>query len=114
MQHGQYLSRMNQFALTRADVVSRIEANRVEILDLGVSRLALFGSVQRNSARADSDVDLLVEFRAGGKTFANLLNLADLLERTLGHSVELVTTDSLSPHLGPRILAEARDVLRAA
>lgn len=105
---------MNQFALTRADVVSRIEANRVEILDLGVSRLALFGSVQRNSARADSDVDLLVEFRAGGKTFANLLNLADLLERTLGHSVELVTTDSLSPHLGPRILAEARDVLRAA
>jgi uncharacterized protein len=105
---------MNESALTRADVVSRIEANRIEIFDLGVNRLALFGSVQRNTARSDSDVDLLVEFRSGGKTFANLLSLADLLERALGHRVELVTTDSLSPHLGPRILAEARDVLRAA
>lgn len=105
---------MNQVALTRADVVSRIEAHRMEILGFGVSRLALFGSVQRNTAGSDSDVDLLVEFRPGGKTFDNLLDLADLLERTLGHSVELVTTESLSPHLGPRILAEARDVLRAA
>ncbi len=105
---------MNKHILTRAEVESRIEAHRFEILDLGVSRLALFGSVQRDTARADSDVDLLVEFRVGGKTFDNLLDLADLLERTLGHSVELVTTESLSPHLGPRILAEARDVLRAA
>jgi hypothetical protein len=31
-----------------------------------------------------------------------------------GFPVELVTTESLSPFIGPRILAEAQDVLRAA
>jgi predicted nucleotidyltransferase len=40
--------------------------------------------------------------------------LADLLERTLEHRVEVVTTESLSPFIGPHILAEATDVLRAA
>jgi hypothetical protein len=37
-----------------------------------------------------------------------------LLESHLGRRVELVTTEALSPVIGPRILAEARDVLRAA
>ncbi len=40
--------------------------------------------------------------------------LADLLEETLGHPVEVVTTEALSPYIGPHILAEATDVLRAA
>ena len=39
--------------------------------------------------------------------------LSELLERRLGLSVELVTTEALSPFIGPRILAEAQDVLRA-
>jgi predicted nucleotidyltransferase len=40
--------------------------------------------------------------------------LADLLESVLERQVELVTTEALSPYLGPHILAEAADVLRAA
>jgi hypothetical protein len=40
--------------------------------------------------------------------------LSKLLEERLGRSVELVTVEALSPFLGPRILAEAEDVLRAA
>ena len=79
---------------------------------LGVSRLALFGSVLRNEARADSDVDLLVQFAAGRKSFDGFMKLGDLLEARLGHRVELVTVESLSPFIGPRILAEALDVLR--
>ena len=105
---------MTQLATTRADVVATVEAIRSAILALGVSRLALFGSVERNTARVDSDVDFLVEFQPGSKTFENLLALSDLLHAALGRRVELVTTASLSPYLGPHILAEARDVLRAA
>ena len=86
----------------------------MDILRLGVHRLALFGSVQRNEARADSDVDVLVEFEPGQKTFDHLLALGDLLEHTLQHGVELVTAESLSPYLRPYILAEAQDVVRAA
>lgn len=55
-----------------------------------------------------------MEFAPGQKTFDHLLDLGDLLENSLGCRVELVTAESLSPHLRPYILAEARDVLSAA
>lgn len=100
--------------LTREDAQERLIASEAEIRAFGVQRLALFGSVLHGRARPDSDVDLLVQFRPGTKTFANLLGLADLLEERLGRRVEIVTTEALSPYLGPRILAEAVDVLRAA
>lgn len=81
---------------------------------MGVSRLALFGSVLRGRPRLDSDVDLLVQFAPGAKSYDRFLALSELLERHLGRRVELVTTEALSPYIGPRILAEAEDVLRAA
>jgi len=79
-----------------------------------VARLALFGSVLRDQARPDSDVDLLVQFAPGAKTYEHFLALSELLEERLGRHVELVTTEALSPYIGPRIMAEAQDVLRAA
>jgi uncharacterized protein len=109
-----YSDAMGQEALTRQDACARLAASEREIRALGVARLALFGSVARDQAGPDSDVDLLVQFVPGAKTYDHFLALSDLLEQRLGHRVELVTVDSLSPFLGPRILAEAQDVLRAA
>lgn len=54
----------------------------------------------RNEARPDSDVDVLVEFAPTEKTFDRFMALADLLEDTLEHRVEVVPTESLSPLLG--------------
>ena len=105
---------MHTGALTRTRTIEQLLAAETEIRALGVDRLALFGSVARDEARSDSDVDLLVEFVPGAKTFERFLALADLLESLLGHRVELVTREALSPFLGPHILAEAEDVLRAA
>ena len=75
-----------------------------------VKRLSLFGSATRSDFRPDSDVDLLVEFQPGQKTFDNFMGLADFFEDLLQRRVELVTTEALSPYLGPRILAEVEDV----
>jgi predicted nucleotidyltransferase len=50
----------------------------------------LFGSVLRGEARSGSDIDLLVQFAAGAKTFGRFLALAELLEERLGRRVELV------------------------
>ena len=105
---------MSTIPLTRDEAIWRLQSIGSEILRLGVRRLALFGSVLRNEARPDSDVDVLVEFTPAEKTFDRFMALADLLEKTLEHPVEVVTTESLSPFIGPHILAEARDVLRAA
>jgi hypothetical protein len=100
--------------LNREQAMERVAACEREVRALGVARLALFGSVLRGQANAQSDVDLLVQFSPGGKSYARFIALSDLLEAHLGRRVELVTTEALSPFLGPRILAEAQDVLRAA
>jgi predicted nucleotidyltransferase len=104
---------MSETPLTRQQAIQRLVASEPEIRALGVQRLALFGSVARSQARLDSDVDLLVQFVPGEKTYGRFLALSELLEARLGRRVELVTVEALSPFLGPRILAEAEDVLRA-
>jgi predicted nucleotidyltransferase len=105
---------MSPSALSRDEAVRRLHTVEAEIRLLGVRRLALFGAVLRDEARPDSDVDLLVEFAPGEKSFDRFMALADLLESVLERPVELVTTEALSPYIGPHILAEAADVLRAA
>lgn len=76
--------------------------------------MSLFGSFVRDEADADSDVDLLVKFAPGDKTFDRFMALAFLLEDALGRTVELVTPESLSPHIGNHILSEAENVPFAA
>jgi predicted nucleotidyltransferase len=105
---------MESVALTRELATKRLIEAESDIRALGVARLALFGSVLRNEARPDSDVDLLVQFSPGRKSYARFVALFDLLEARLGRRVELVITEALSPFIGPRILAEAQDVLGAA
>ncbi len=94
--------------------MARLAAAEHDIRALGVARLALFGSMARDEVRPDSDVDLLVQFSPGQKSYEHFIALSELLESLLHCRVELVTTEALSPFIGPRILAEAQDVLRAA
>lgn len=73
----------------------------------GVRHLRVFGSRGRGEARANSDLDLLVDLRPG----RDLLDLAGFkldLEEVLGCQVDVVTEKSLSPYLRERIVAEAR------
>lgn len=105
---------MNPLPLTRDEVIRRLQGAESRMRSMGVQRLALFGSVLRDEAGPHSDVDFLVEFAEGAKSFENLLALAEFLEDQLGRRVEVVTVEALSPFFGPRILAEAQDVVRAA
>lgn len=97
-------------AASKQEVMDRLAAQAAAIRALGVERLSVFGSFVRGEQRPDSDVDVLVEFASARKSYTRFLDLADLLERTLGRAVEVVTTEGLSPHLGPKILAEAERV----
>ena len=55
---------------------------------------------------SDSDIDILVEFYQGKKTFDNFMQLSFALEEALPYPVELVTKESLSPYIAPKILQE--------
>lgn len=81
---------------------------------LGVRRIGLFGSFVRGESTEESDVDLLVEFEPGQKTFDHFVQLSDLLQELLQRPIELVTPESLSPYLGPRILKTVEYVSVAA
>lgn len=89
---------------SKSELIARLREREAEILSLGVKRLGLFGSFVRDEAGPESDVDLLVEFERGEKSFDRFMALSFLLEDALQRPVELVTTEALSPHLGPRIL----------
>jgi uncharacterized protein len=74
--------------------------------EYGVTSLALFGSMSRNEAREDSDIDILVSFD-GPATSARYFGVQFYLEDLLGHPVDLVTDKALRPELRPHIEREA-------
>jgi len=105
---------MGSPAQSREDVLSALKASRERIRSLGVRRIGLFGSFVRGEQAPGSDVDLLVEFEPGRKSYDSFLELSLFLEEVLQRRVELVTPESLSPYLAPYILREVEYVPVAA
>jgi predicted nucleotidyltransferase len=77
--------------------------------EFGVTSLALFGSMSRDEAREDSDIDILVSFD-GPATSARYFGVQFYLEDLLGHPVDLVTDKALRPELRPHVEREALHV----
>jgi predicted nucleotidyltransferase len=72
----------------------------------GVMNIRAFGSTVRGDARADSDLDLVVEYVPGHGGFA-FVEFCEKVEELLGRKVDVVTEKSLHPMVRDRILAEA-------
>lgn len=89
-----------------ASVRSKVGQLSERLGALGVKSLSVFGSVATGKARADSDLDFLVEFQ-GPSTFEGYMSLKELLEAELGVRIDLVTLRALRPQLRDQILREA-------
>lgn len=107
------MGRMRPPAQTKIEIVALLQANQEQLKTLGVKKLGLFGSFVRNEPDNASDIDLLVEFEPGQKTFDNFIQLSFLLEDLLARPVEVVTPESLSPYLSPHILTEVEYIIRS-
>jgi hypothetical protein len=89
-----------------SEVLHILQAHHDEFArQYGVRSLALFGSVARDQARPESDVDMLVEFNRPMGLFG-LFALQDRLEALLGRPVDLGTPASLKPRLREAVLKE--------
>lgn len=96
---------------TKAQVLSLLQEYQQELHRFGVRRCGVFGSFVRDTAIHDqSDVDILVAFEPGQKTFDNFIHLSFFLEDLFGRAVDLITIESLSPYIGPHILDEVEYV----
>ena len=99
---------------TKESVFQCLTEAREKLAFFGVKNIGLFGSFVRGSQTSLSDIDILVEFMPEKHTFDNFMEVAFFLEEILGRKVELVTTEALSPHIGPHILREVERVPIAA
>lgn len=101
---------MSQIVRSSADLYDTIREHREEIRGYGLARMGIFGSFARDRAEPESDVDVLISFAPGQKSFDKFVALAEFLEDLFGRRVELVTFDALSAHNRNRILEEIRYV----
>jgi uncharacterized protein len=80
----------------------------------GVRELSIFGSAIREDFRADSDIDLLVQFDPSATVgFLALAALQRELSELLGRKVDLVPKDGLKPFIRDSVLSAARVLYHA-
>ena len=92
--------------MKRSHALAILQTHRHSLQALGVQSLELFGSVARDEARPDSDVDLLVEFAIEATLF-DLFRVQHYLEDILGCQVDLGTKAALKQHLREPVTKEA-------
>lgn len=92
--------------LTAEEILKGIEKNLERIKKYGVKRIGLFGSYIRNEQKEKSDIDILVKYEEGMKTFDNYMDLKFFLEDLFGYKVDLVMSDAIKPRLKPHIMKE--------
>jgi predicted nucleotidyltransferase len=93
--------------MTRNDALELLKSHQDEMQrQFGVRTLAVFGSVARDQAGPDSDLDVLVAFE-GRPRFHPFMRLKSYLEVLFGVRVDLVTWNSVRPEMRPQIEREA-------
>jgi uncharacterized protein len=96
--------------MRRDEALALLGNHREELRGFGIKSLGIFGSVARDEAGPDSDVDLLVEFAIPAGLF-ELIRLQRYLETLFRRRVDLATPKGLRDQFRGRIL---RDTVYAA
>ena len=83
------------------------EHYNVLVIEYGVSKIGIFGSVVKGTMTEDSDLDIVVEFK---KPIGFKFNrFVEYLENLFGRKVEVVTEDGIK---NIRVKEVARDIKR--
>ena len=107
--HPEFLLGFEQETIMSASEIFKIiRQNKEKLSQLGVRQIGLFGSQARGDASPNSDLDFLVEFVKGRKNYDNYIELCFFLEDLFNTEIDLLTPESLSPHLKAQILREVQ------
>jgi len=93
-------------SVRRSEVTQLLSSHRDELDRLGVTSLLVLGSVARDEAGPDSDVDLIAEFNHS-VGYLELSRVQRELEKLLGCRVDLATPGMIRKEFRERIFAEA-------
>jgi predicted nucleotidyltransferase len=89
--------------MNRAEVIGLLKRHEAELKKLGVEHLFLFGSVARDAAKDDSDIDLFFDHQKGRLGLYELMDVKERAQEILGRSTDIMTRASLHPVLRERI-----------
>lgn len=92
--------------LTKEKILEELKKNKEQIKKYGVRKIGVFGSYIRKEQKKESDIDILVEFELGKKTFDNYMELKFFLEGLFGYNVDLIISEAVKPRLKPYIMGE--------
>jgi uncharacterized protein len=92
--------------MKRDEVISILKQCEQSLKNFGINSLSIFGSVARDEAHPESDIDILVEF-SESPTFDRYMDLKFYLEDRLGQSVDLVSHKMLKPQIRQAVEKEA-------
>jgi predicted nucleotidyltransferase len=96
--------------MERDQVLSTLRRHSADLKGLGASRLFLFGSVAKNEARPDSDVDLFFDFDDPHFSLIELVALSDRIAELLHVRADVMSRGSIHPRLRSSIESAALQV----
>lgn len=85
--------------MKREEALTLLREHAAELHELGVAHLHLYGSVARDKAEGDSDVDILVTPAAATFSLFDLVGIKQFLQDILRCSVDVLTLGSLKKAL---------------
>jgi uncharacterized protein len=108
---GTPVGRTTREPVSKDELLAKLAALEKPLREHGLSSLALFGSVVRGTARADSDIDVLIDVVPEARfSLVDLVSVKDFLEERLGRKVDVVTKEGLDPVIRDRVFREAEAV----
>ena len=94
--------------MKRDEVIATPRAHEPALRSAGIARLSRFGSMARNEARADSDIDLLAAFdEAHALSLLDIIGIENRLADLLGQPVDLIEEGTLRPRARRNVTREA-------
>ena len=94
-------------ALRLEDARRTLLAEREALESFGVSRLSICGSVARNEARPDSDLDLIVEMDLSTNPAGRYFGVIEYLEDRFHCEIDLLIREGIKPHARESIARDA-------
>ena len=92
---------------TKECVLAELYKVRATLRSYGVWRIGVFGSVARNAAHTDSDIDIVVDIPRGQITVDNFFGLQDFLEHHFQRKVDVITESGLKPYSRDLVMRDA-------
>ena len=99
------MSQQNKL-LDKNTIIELLRMHSKQIKSYDIQDLGLFGSHIRGDQSRDSDIDVIVEFKEGQKTYKKFIGLTYFLESILHKQVDLLTFQSITPRFRDEIEKE--------